>query len=454
MTALITALLAWSGGPEDEQKLREEIRKLKQDLRLALDRLDDLERRVSALSPSKQEEKKKTEPPKQDPLEENSKWNELTVGKDAKFRLYGFLRLDAIFDDSRPNNTQVISSVRSEDPDAASAIRADDNDSSLTIHPRLTRLGLDFDGPRIEPLGGAKVDGKLEIDFYNLLPSGITSNSREFIRMRHAWFKLAWERFSLLAGQREDVISPIFPIVNSDLVMWGAGNLGDRRPQVRGEWSNGLFTATGMLGLTGSDDGQDLDTDNLLDGEDSALPTLQGRFAAAVDGWVEKQKIAGGVWGHWARERTNSAVGGENSWDSWALGADLTLPLLVNLWLKGEIWIGRNLDDVRGGIFQGVNRTTGEEIRSRGGWIELGWKPLEWYAVTAGLAADDPHKDDLNSGVTSDVSKDLNRIFYLANRFSFGPVEIGVDYLHWTTEYVDVGSGVDNRFNLFVAVKF
>ena len=33
------------------------------------------------------------------------KGNELTVGK-SKFKLYGFLRLDAIYDDSRSNNTQ------------------------------------------------------------------------------------------------------------------------------------------------------------------------------------------------------------------------------------------------------------------------------------------------------------------------------------------------------------
>lgn len=450
MIALIAALLLGS----DEEKLREEIRKLRQDLRVALDRLDELEARVT-----KQEEKKKTEPvrelPKQDPLEEKPKWNELTVGKNARFRLNGFLRLDVQFDDSKPNNTQVIGFVRSEDADAVAGIRADDNDSDLTIHPRLTRFGLDFDGPRIEALGGAKVDGKLEVDFYNLLPSGITSNSREFLRMRHAWLQLSWENFFVQFGQREDVISPIWPIVNADLVMWGAGNLGDRRPQVRAEWTNGTFTATGALGLTGAVDNQDLDADVTLDGEDAAVPTVQGRFGVSADSpWVEKQKIVGGVWGHWARERTNTAVAGENRWDSFAVGADLTVPILANLWLKGEIWFGQNLDDVRGGIFQGINTTTGEEIRSRGGWLEIGWRPIDWYSVTAGFSVDDPHKDDLNSGLASVLSRDANRIFYLANRFTFGPVEFGLDYLHWITDFVDVDRGVDNRFNFYAMFRF
>lgn len=399
-----------------------------------------------------QEEKKPA-----DPLNEPAKWNELTLGKNAKLTFYGFLRLDVILDDSRPDNSQVIGFVKSEDPAADAALRAPKNDGDFTMHPRLTRFGIDFDGPTIEPLGNAKITGKLEIDFYNLLPStvGPTSNSREFVRMRHAWAKLSWEQFSLLAGQREDVIAPIFPIVNGDLVMWGAGNLGDRRPQIRLEGSNGTFTATGMLGLTGADDARDLDANGILDGEDSGLPTVQARLGLAVDGWVEKQKIAGGVWGHWAKEELATPLAGtsEDEFTSWALGFDLTLPILDNVWLKGELWTGQNLDDVRGGIFQGVNGSTGKEIDSTGGWVEIGWKAMDWYALTLGASFDDPDDKDLpTSGATT--GKDLNRIFYLANRFTFGPVEIGADYLYWTTEYVSVGDGTDHRLNFFLSYKF
>ena len=88
-------------------------------------------------------------------LESDSvRWNELTLGK-SKFRLYGFLRLDAIYDDSRPNNTQIPAYIRSEDPAAPAAIASAPNSEDLTIHPRLSRFGLDFFGPEIAPLGGA-----------------------------------------------------------------------------------------------------------------------------------------------------------------------------------------------------------------------------------------------------------------------------------------------------------
>lgn len=59
------------------------------------------------------------------------------------------------------------------------------------------------------------------------------SNSRSRLRMRKAYVNLAWGDFAILAGQTTEVIAPLYATVNSDLAMWGAGNLGDRRPQIR-----------------------------------------------------------------------------------------------------------------------------------------------------------------------------------------------------------------------------
>lgn len=366
-----------------------------------------------------------------------------TIGSVVK--VYGFLRLDAIYDDSRPNDTQVIAYVRSEDSSAGPAIGAKKNDEDLTIHGRLTRLGLDFDGGKVTVIDEAALTGKLEFDFYNL-PS---SDSRAAVRMRHAWLKLNWGEFSLLAGQREDVIAPIFPIVNADLVMWGAGNLGDRRPQIRPEWSDGTFTVTGMVGLTGANDQADIDSDGFLDGEDSGLPTLQLRLGASFNGWVEKKKFTVGVWGHRAWEETSTPIAGKDEFDSTAVGIDFTLPILTNLWLKGEAWRGKNVDDVRGGIFQGINSTTGDEVASEGGFVELGWQPLSWYSPSIGFSMDNPDHDDLPA-----TGRDMNRTFYLANRFTSGPVDIGFDILHWETDYAGYGKGTDNRYYLFFAYRF
>jgi len=384
----------------------------------------------------------KQEPPKPEPAKLNTKAG-------STFTLYGFVRLDVLYDTSRPNNTQVPAFIFSEDLSPAGG------ENDLTIHPRLTRFGLDFDGPTVEELGGAKVTGKLETDFYNLLPAGATSNSREFVRMRHAWLKLGWESFSLLVGQREDVISPLAPTVNNDLVMWNAGNLGDRRPQIRPEYKVEGFTATALVGLTGALDGSTDAATGFLTGEISAMPTLQLRVGYEFEAFVEKKKVNVGAWAHWAKEELDVAVAGEDSFNSTAFGLDITLPIMEQLTVFIEVWTGKNLDDVRGGIAQGI--VAGEEVASKGGWIEVHYKVSEVWTPLIGAYLDDPDDSDLlATGVQATHGRDRNLIFAFGNRFKFGPVTMGADVLFWTTEYVGTGidDGKDTRFNLFAQYNF
>lgn len=360
-----------------------------------------------------------------------------------KFQLYGFVRLDMVHDTSRPNNTQLPGWILSEDE----TVNRDSTDD-FTMHPRLTRLGLDFDGGAVEPLGGAKVGGKIEIDFY-----GGGSESRAGLRMRHAYLTLKKDAWQLLAGQTQDLISPLNPVVNNDLVMWGAGNLGDRRPQLRVEYDPeldcGQLFVQAMAGLTGAIDAKDLDGNTFRDGETSGKPTVQGRLAYRVP-LSEKGKLEVGVWGHRSEDDPDSSFAGESSFRSQAVGADVVVPLWEDrLWIKGEVWTGENLTDVRGGIFQGVNATTGDEIEAQGGWVELGWKATQTLTVYAGWSIDDPKDTDVGAG-----GRAKNRIGYAALRWDLSPVEIGIEYLRWTTEFVGLDDGTDDRVGAFIAYKF
>jgi len=402
----------------------------------------------------------------QDPKPEPPKPQGLVVESgDWKIKFYGFLRLDMIYDDSKPNDPQVIQWVRSEDDTAPAAIGAEKGDAQFNMHPKLTRFGLDVNGPSIEALGGAKTSGKIEVDFFN----STTSESRAALRMRHAYLKLAWESSALFAGQREDVISPLFPVVNNDFVMWNAGNLGDRRPQLRFEYfpkvGDGTLNLQAMLGLTGANDAQNVETPGVpgtvstFDGVDSAMPTMQIRVSYKGGHlWMSGKTFELGVWGHMAQEELseNSApLNGEDSWDSTAFGMDLTLPLFDGLDLQAEFWAGSNVDDVRGGIGQGVNVTAGdpdlgEEIDSKGGWIQAGYQASGTWTVYLGYSFDDP-----DGGLPSSGARDKNSIIYFANRLKFGSVTFGADYLNWTTEWSGgFNDGTDNRFNLFAQYNF
>ena len=93
-------------------------------------------------------------------------WKDVTNSA-SKFKLYGFLRLDTIYDDSAPSNTQTVAFIRSEDGKAPASIRSIKDNDDLSMYPRLTRLGLDFEGPKVSLLGDPTLTGKMEIDFYN-----------------------------------------------------------------------------------------------------------------------------------------------------------------------------------------------------------------------------------------------------------------------------------------------
>ncbi len=388
-------------------------------------------------------------------------WKVITLGK-SKLTFYGFLRLDFEYDTSRPQTIQIPQWILSKDSTVpAEAAVAGKKD--YTFHPRLTRLGLDLDGPTVAELGDAKVTGKLEMDFFNLTDANLPNNSREFLRLRHAYGKMDWGHFSILFGQREDVASPLFPTVNADMVMWNAGNTGDRRPQLRLEGKAEGFTLTGAVGVTGANDAANLDgpaaTNNFFDGE-TGNPTWQARLGYEIEGWVEKKKNTIGFWTHWAREKLDVAVaatGFETDFTSNMFGVDLTLYLHDRVWLKGELWMGKNLDDVRGGIAQGVTTTAiagsipGHEVRSQGGWAELWVQVLSWWTPVFGISFDDP--DDKYFGP---MNRDLDVIPYLCNRLTFGPISMGFDYMHWVTEYEGPGirDGRNERLDFWIAYNF
>ena len=357
-----------------------------------------------------------------------------TEGNQSEVSFYGFVRVDAIFDDSRPSAFQTPTFIRSEGPDM-------ENRSNFAFHPRLTRMGLNYRGLLLDGLGGSRITGKIETDFQN---GG--RESRAVARYRHAYLQLGWEDSSLLVGQTWDIISPLYPTVNADTLMWNAGNLGDRRVQMRYTYEpqTGLSLRAG-LGLTGAVDNQDVDGNGVRDGEASTLPNLQGRIGYHSSGGT----VRAGLWGHYAQLETDALFGGVKDFDSYSFGGDYEFRFHPAVSLKGELWTGSNLSDFRGGIGQSFNTVTGEEIGSRGGWVELGLRASR-YSFSTGYTIDDPENGDLLDG-----SRTKNRAWYVTNQFRLAPpVLLGLDYLYWKTNFKGREGGIDNRVNLYLIYNF
>jgi hypothetical protein len=343
----------------------------------------------------------------------------------SRVKLYGFARLDLIHDNNQAGLDELLGW-------ATSADEAGSGESDFYLYPKLTRIGATFDGPTVEALGGAKVDGKIEVDFYKEYNQ---SDSRNALRMRQAYAKLQWDDFYILAGQTTDTISPLYPNINPDMIGWGLGNLGDRRPQFIAGYTPSMgetrFKFIGSVGEAGAVSSQQ--------GDDEANYQALIGFSTPFNG----SRFSLDVWGHYADE---------DGFESHVYGLSAVVPIYRDiLTLKSEVWSGTNLDDVRGGIFQGV--VGGESLDSTGGFAEVNWKVNKTVSFHSGYVVDDPDNHQLMMG-TGSGSRALNETYYVGARFNFDPVQLGVDYIHTDTGFLGAADGELDRIQAFLQYNF
>lgn len=368
------------------------------------------------------------------------------VLSDLNMELYGFLRLDTSYDSSEVKSIFGGSATAWVNPEGANK-----NDDKFDMTARVSRIGVKITAPEEN---GIKVSGVGEIDFCG---SDTKENSNE-PRMRHAFMKIEWpeEEFSILAGQYWDVINPLHtPMIDSG-VAWWSGNIGYRRPQIRltklahlnddvslkleGAISRTVGTTFAGMGDTGSDSGQ---------------PTFQGRISSTLP-LIDGRDATFGFSGHYGKEELDDITvpGDERDFDSWSLGCDLKLPINDRLTLSGEAFIGENLQAYLGGIAQGVNKTTEEEIRSKGGWLAMTYKPADKWLFNLGHAVDDVDSSDLTGGIGQNA-RELNQTSFVNCVYSLtSTTDIGLEIQHNRTEYKDDNNGNSTRAQLMYRYKF
>ena len=397
-------------------------------------------------------------PPADPPPPTPIQWKDITA-KGLPIKFYGFLHFEVHYNTARMDSVVVPSRVLPETDGTPGAGEAKRNDDQIHFDPRLTRFGVELTPVKVNDV---TVSGKLEMDFANF-PAGV-AESRATPRMRLAYIDVAEDTLGLRVGQDWDTFSPLNPSVNNELLMWNAGNTGDRRSQIQGRWkaASGSTELKAALALTGAITNEDLDggaSNSERDGFDSGLPQLQVRAGFKPFEIVEKKPSEVGFWGVYGQTQTDTAFNGERRFDVWIAGCDVTIPLAGAFTLRGEGWLGENVGDVRGGIGQSINTATGEEIASAGGWAEI------QYALTAktrfhlGATLDDPDNDDLSTTLTS-ANKRLNESAYCGTVVDCDSgVRTGLDCTYWQTEYMgtfptngSTGNGV--RVDLWFRLNF
>ena len=362
-------------------------------------------------------------------------WSNLDV------QLYGKIKADAAVDTSRTDTGNYAKWVEHES--------TNHNDQQTNITANETRLGLKFNGPDV---GEAKTSGLVEFDFF-----GGGAENKSTPMMRHAYMQIDWVKcgLSLLAGQTWDVISPLNPTTLNYSVQWWAGNIGYRRPQIRltkvcdlgGGTTLKLETALARnIGHTSGFDPGD-------SGEDSGLPSLQGRASLSFPFLADKKATIGAS-GHYAREEYDIDATGRNlNADSWSANLDMDLPIFSWLAVKGEMFTGQDLDAYLGGIGQGVVVADGHltEIQGTGGWIAASLGPWGPWSFNVGFSGEFIDDGDVTSATARTCNSSIftNAIYKINTNTS-----VGVEVSRWQTKYKDKEDGDSIRIQTSFIYQF
>lgn len=338
----------------------------------------------------------------------------LTSGGDAQpkltFKPYGFFKLDMSYDTAKTNSGNYVFWVND--------TKGGDEDNEFNMTARQTRLGVDiaYDG-----LNDVKVSGKFEADFY-----GAGTENKNIPMMRHAFMKVDFGRYYLLAGQASDVISPLNPATVNYTVLWNCGNIGYRRPQLQ----FGTVTSKGLevvWALARNIPG-DVDGDGIDDGADSGLPAVQARLSYLATG------LNVGVSGHYGKNDYTDVSGKDKDYSTYSVNAHVSYTLNSAVSLNGEVFHGSVLGQHLGGIGQGFDFASEEAIESTGGWVAGTLKAKPGLTFNCGFGTDMPDKDDARAF----PARNLNQCVY-ANMFKTiaHNTSAALELSHWTTGYYD-----------------
>jgi hypothetical protein len=145
-----------------------------------------------------------------------------------------------------------------------------------------------------------------------------------------------------------------------------------------------------------------------------------------------------GFSGHWGREEYDEE---SKKFETWSVNLDVLQPVNDWLTLRGEWFCGQNLDQYFGGIGQGVNTTTLEEIDSIGGWVAASMGPWDKWSFNVGSGIDNPDSGDLSDGGRSRNYAVFGNVLYAIN----SNAQVGFELSHWRTKYKGSGDAEDLR---------
>lgn len=433
--------------------LEDRINHLEQALNRALTALDSLQKESESTEARVQEVKAKAESTQQEIAAAKKEIAQVkadtrgaVTSANSRFTLYGFVLANTAFADSQlfiqdiplwaqPDAQRLaLQPITGQSPGVTE--RAGDIETTL-FTARQTRLGFRASFPRA---GGWTPSSVVEIDFFGARPVAGQGSTFNQPRIRLGYVSLEHTSgLRLVAGQDWVIFAPVNPTSWAHVSIpqaAAAGNPWMRLPQIRVERTfrfeeNGSFQIqSGILRAVSGGDapaaGSLLDLPS-LSGERAVHPIYQTRFALSAPALGKTLTL--GLSGTYGRENT-----GLNLIDSWGTAIDYSFPLHAKVGLKGELFIGSNLDTFQAGIFQSA-ALAGRRFRkidTGGGWIELGITATDRWSFNIGYGQDDPENRDLNLGMRAKNQLWWTNIFYKLHP----NVIVALEYNYFNTRHL------------------
>jgi hypothetical protein len=338
---------------------------------------------------------------------------------------------------------------------------------SSSANVRQSMFGVEVFGPS---MGGARVSGDMQFDFFGGFPGTLDGVAAGLVRMRTARVSLDWPHASVVAGQEAPFFSPLSPTSLASMaypVFSYSGNLWTWTPQIRAErrftvTENSIFILqAGLLDpLTG-----ELPTSQSYRspqaGEKSRSPAYATRTAWTHSAFGRELML--GVGGYYARQNW----GFDRTVSAWAATADWNVPLAPWLSLSGEFYRGKAIGGLGGGtgrsvVFNGSlteARTAVVGLDTIGGWSQLNFRPLEKLEFNAAYGNDSPFNSDLRryytaqsyiySSVGRNQSGMFNVIYHARSNLLFS-----FEYRRLSTDDTAAGRYTADHFNIGAGVLF
>jgi hypothetical protein len=349
---------------------------------------------------------------------------------------------------------------------------AGDSGGSFGATLRQSEIGFEAFGPSV---AGAKTRADLQLDLaggFPPVPNGVNSG---LLRLRTATMRMDWAKTSVVVGQDEIFFSPNSPTSFASLAipaLSSAGNLWGWVPQIRvehrvalGEDSSLIFQGGILDPVSGEAPSAAASGTTYYrqagPGEASRQPAYGTRIA-----WTRTvfgQPLRVGVAGFYGRQD----YGFSRAVDGWAGMTDIDLPLSRRFSVSGELYRGKALGGLYGGIgrsvvFSGDPTLASTEVRalnSVGGWAQLKFRPASKWEFNAAFGMDNPYASDLkyfpyaqaygNATLARNQGSFVNMIYRPRSDLLFS-----AEYRHLTTYTITEGGNRAGQLNLMMGVLF